>query len=68
MSSMAETGMTCLIGSLLKAFLVLEDDSEVLDAFVALDESDDIQVTKASVKCSWDICMQEALTDIQQGQ
>lgn len=55
---------TCLTGSLLKALLALEDDSEDLDAFVTLDERDDIQFTEESLKCSWDICMQEVLTVI----
>lgn len=57
-----KTDETCLTGSLLKACLALGDDSEDLDAFVALDERDDIQFTEESLKCSRDICMQEVLT------
>lgn len=64
LASVEQTDETCLTGSLLKAFLALEDDSEDLDAFVAVDERDDIQFTEESLKCSWDICMQEVLTVI----
>lgn len=63
-TSLRKTDEKCLTGSLLKLFSALEDDSEDLDAFVALDERNDIQFTEESLKCSWDICMQEVLTDI----
>lgn len=62
MPSVEQTDETCLTGSRLKAFLTLEDDSEDLDAFLAVDERDDIQFTEESVKCTGDIGMQKVLT------
>lgn len=60
---LGKTDEKCLTGSLLKLFSALEDDSEDLDAFVALHERNDIQFREESLKCSWDICMQEVLTE-----